>query len=85
MVEIFCSKRFSLYNLQYHYLNTLARTICVILRTEYVIIDAAHTLPRHASPHETFESPDSQLPKKRRIWDHINLYVRVGRVGGDMK
>ena len=33
MVEIFCSKRFSLYNLQYRNLNTLARTLDVILRT----------------------------------------------------
>ena len=28
-----CSNRFSLYNLQYRNLNTLARTICVTLRT----------------------------------------------------
>ena len=35
MVEIFCSKRFSLYNLQYRNLNTLARTKDVTLRTGF--------------------------------------------------
>ena len=40
MVEIFCSKRFSLYNLQYRNLNTLARTKDVILRIVRSMKDA---------------------------------------------